>query len=157
VVVTDVDACRRRTRAPEALRRAGVGAPEDAWDGGASDGGSPYAGEWPQEAFRKHGIDYQPSERAKSELYAALLPALNSGRVELLDHTRLAAQLLGPDRRTSRGGRDSIDHAPGGRDDVVNAAAGAVVLASGAVPTGEPTFANLANAPPKRIDWNSAP
>ena len=28
----------------------------------------------------------------------------------------------------ARGGRDSIDHGPGGRDDVANAAAGALVL-----------------------------
>jgi hypothetical protein len=40
-------------------------------------------------------------------------------------------QLCALERRTARGGRDSIDHAPGGRDDVVNAAAGAVVMASG--------------------------
>ena len=41
------------------------------------------------------------------------------------------AQLCGLDRRTARGGRDSIDHAPGGHDDLANAVAGAAALALG--------------------------
>jgi hypothetical protein len=49
--------------------------------------------------------------------------------VELLDLPRLTAQLVGLERRVSRGGRDSIDHLPGGHDDVVNAVAGALVAA----------------------------
>ncbi len=55
---------------------------------------------------------------------------VNSGQVELLDHKVLRAQLEGLERRTARGGRDSIDHPPGGRDDVANAVAGAVVRAA---------------------------
>jgi len=86
--------------------------------------GDRYAGEWPRERFREHGIVYGVSEQSKSELYAALLPAINSGRVELLDLPRLNSQLLGLERRTSRGGRDTIDHGPGGHDDIVNAVAG---------------------------------
>jgi hypothetical protein len=91
--------------------------------------GDRYAGEWPRERFREHGIRYEPSEKTKSEIYAELLPLLNSAAVELLDQPRLTAQLLALDRRTARGGKDSIDHAPGGHDDVVNAAAGVLVLA----------------------------
>jgi hypothetical protein len=34
---------------------------------------------------------------------------------------RLVAQIVGLERRTARGGRDSIDHAPGAHDDVANA------------------------------------
>ena len=41
------------------------------------------------------------------------------------------AQLCGLERRTARGGRDSIDHAPGGHDDLANAVAGAAALALG--------------------------
>ena len=37
----------------------------------------------------------------------------------------------GLERRTARGGRDSIDHAPGGHDDLANAVAGAAALALG--------------------------
>jgi hypothetical protein len=64
-------------------------------------------------------------------IYGELLPILNSGRAELLDHPRLTTQLCGLERRTARGGRDSIDHAPGGHDDLANAAAGALVAAAG--------------------------
>jgi hypothetical protein len=42
----------------------------------------------------------------------------------------MVSQFVGLERRTSRGGRDSIDHAPGGHDDVANAVAGAAWLAS---------------------------
>jgi len=93
--------------------------------------GDRYGGEWVPERFLSRGITYLPSERSRSELYMELLPLMNAGRVELLDDQRLRAQLLGLERRTSRGGKDSIDHAPGGHDDVANAVAGAVVLAQG--------------------------
>jgi hypothetical protein len=88
--------------------------------------GDRYAGEWPREQFRKAGISYVVADQAKSDLYRDLLPAINSGLVDLLDHDRLIAQLVGLERRTGRGGRDSIDHAPGGHDDVANAVAGCV-------------------------------
>ena len=86
-----------------------------------------WAGQFPVEQMRKHGITVTPSERSKSEIYRDVLPLINSGTCELLDHPRLTTQLLGLERRTARGGRDSIDHAPGGHDDVINAAAGALV------------------------------
>jgi hypothetical protein len=90
--------------------------------------GDRYAGSWPASRLAAHGIRYEPSERTKSEIYAAFLPLLNSGRVELLDDPRLKRQLLGLERRTARGGRDSIDHAPRSHDDLANAAAGALVM-----------------------------
>ncbi len=89
--------------------------------------GDRYAGEWPAEQFRKHGITYEPSDKSKSEIYQALLPLLNSRKAELLDISRLTAQLCNLERRTARGGRDSIDHPPNAHDDLVNAAAGALV------------------------------
>ena len=89
--------------------------------------GDRYGGEWPREQFRKHGIEYKPADKAKSELYLELLPAINSGKVELLDNTRLLAQLCSLERRTSRIGRDSVGHGPGGHDDLANAVAGALV------------------------------
>ena len=93
----------------------------------ASVTGDRYAGEWPREQFRKHGISYELSEKPKSDLYRDLLPLLNSGKAELLDMPRLTQQLAGLERRTARGGRDSIDHAPGGHDDVANAVAGVLL------------------------------
>ncbi len=92
--------------------------------------GDRYGGTWPAERFQVHGIRYEPSALPKSDLYRALLPLVNAGRVELLDDRRLGAQLGGLERRVARGGRDSVDHPPGGRDDRANAAAGALVLAA---------------------------
>jgi hypothetical protein len=91
--------------------------------------GDRYGGEWPREVFRGHRIQYQPATRTKSELYRGALPKLNSGQVELLDNKRLTAQLASLERRVSRGGRELIDHPPGGRDDIANAACGALVTA----------------------------
>ena len=50
--------------------------------------GDRYGGEWPRQQFRKRAIAYEVGERSKIALYGELLPALNSGRVELLDHPR---------------------------------------------------------------------
>lgn len=81
------------------------------------------------EAFAEHDIICRQSAAAKSDIYLELLPTLNSGRVELLDNARLRSQLVGLERKTARGGRDSIDHPPGAHDDLANAAAGALVEA----------------------------
>ena len=89
--------------------------------------GDRYAGEWPRERFRAQGVHYEPSEKAKSDLYVDLLPLLNSGRIELLDHPRLVTQFCGLERKTARSGKDSIDHQAGGHDDLANAAAGVAV------------------------------
>jgi hypothetical protein len=97
--------------------------------------GDRYGGEWPSERFRARGIEYIPSERSKGEIYRELLPLLNGGKAELLDLPRLATQLTGLERRTARGGRDSIDHAPGAHDDFANCVAGSLLLATTGVPT----------------------
>lgn len=91
--------------------------------------GDRYAGEWPRERFRDHGVTYEIAPAARTELYLTLLPAMNSRRCVLLDDGRLFQQLLQLERRASRAGRDLIDHPPGGHDDVANAVAGAVFLA----------------------------
>ena len=86
--------------------------------------GDRYAGEWPREAFRRYGIEYETAPMSKSDLYRDALALVNAGRIELLDDDRLVTQLVGLERRTARGGRDSIDHSPGGHDDVANVVAG---------------------------------
>jgi hypothetical protein len=53
-----------------------------------------------------------------------MLPLINSGRIELLDHPKSINQICGLERRVARGGRDSIDHAPGAHDDIANCIAG---------------------------------
>lgn len=90
--------------------------------------GDRYAGEWPREQFQKLGITYEVSEKVKSDLYQSFLPRLNSRQVTLLDNQRLITQLLSLERRTSRGGRDSIDHPVGLHDDVANSVAGLASL-----------------------------
>ena len=92
--------------------------------------GDRYGGEWPRERFSEHGIEYRPAAKPKSDLYREMLPLINAGKAELLDNTRLLVQLVSLERRTARGGRDSIDHGPGGHDDVANSVAGALLLAN---------------------------
>jgi len=86
--------------------------------------GDRYGGDWPREQFRNRGIRYELADLPKTDLYRELLPSLNSARIELLDHPRLLNQLLSLERRTARGGRDSIDHPPQGHDDLANVVAG---------------------------------
>jgi hypothetical protein len=83
------------------------------------------------EYFDATGIKFVPSVHSKSELYSELLPLVNTGLIALIDLPTLKNQLLGLERRSVRGGRDSIDHARGAHDDVANVAAGALVAVTG--------------------------
>ncbi|MBO0906534.1 hypothetical protein [Jiella sonneratiae] len=89
--------------------------------------GDRYGGEWCREPFRKHGIEYRLADKPRSDLYRDMLPLLNSGKVDLLDNDRLVTQIVNLERRVARGGRESIDHPPGGHDDIANAVAGVLV------------------------------
>jgi hypothetical protein len=90
--------------------------------------GDRFAGEWPRERFRAHGIEYKVSPKSKSEIYLEFIPPVNSGRVRLPRNQRMRAQMASLVRHTSRGGRDTIDHPPRAHDDVINAVAGAIVM-----------------------------
>lgn len=91
--------------------------------------GDRYGGEWPRERFQVCGITFQTAEHTKSELYLESLAIVNAGRCELLDLSKLRAQLERLERRTSRGsGKETVDHAPGAHDDVANAVCGALVV-----------------------------
>jgi hypothetical protein len=62
-----------------------------------------------------------------------LLPFVNQKRVDLLVNERMPAQMQkNLERRSGRGGTDTIDHPKHGHDDVINAA-GALVAISGGV------------------------
>jgi hypothetical protein len=102
--------------------------------------GDRYAGLWPRERFQMHSVSYIASAKPKSDLYRDFLPAVNGRRIELLDHSKLVAQLCALERRTWRGGRDSIDHPPNQHDDVVNCVAGALTNLIGAVEQTPPHF-----------------
>jgi hypothetical protein len=110
--------------------------------------GDRYAGEWPREAFDKgfcdhedehklnafglcefrYSVAYNVAESPKRAIYRDVLPLLTDRDARLIDHARLKAQLVDLERRPSSMG-DIIDHPPGGKDDVANAAAGALVRA----------------------------
>jgi hypothetical protein len=89
--------------------------------------GDAFGGEFGREPFKKSGISYTLCKKPKSDLYVHhLLPMLNSGRVDLLDHPRAIQQIIALECRTARAGRDRVDHPQGGHDDLANAIAGAV-------------------------------
>lgn len=90
--------------------------------------GDSYAGQTFRLDFEEAGVSYVVSDKSKSEIYDAFEPKLNAGEVELLDHPKLTEQIL--TLVIKAGGK--IDHLPGDHDDFANAAAGALVLASGA-------------------------
>jgi hypothetical protein len=87
--------------------------------------GDAYAGETFRQDFQGRGIAYRISKLTKSEIYEEIEPILNGGRIVLLDHANLESQLLGLIWRASK-----IDHPSGEHDDLANAAAGCLHLAS---------------------------
>jgi hypothetical protein len=108
--------------------------------------GDRYAGEWPKRAFEAEGVAYVMTDYTKSDLYAAVEPVLNAGRVVLLDLPKLLAQWIGLVRKGAK-----IDHASGEHDDWSNAAAGAIVhtLANGAPMTEAEFDAAVILGPPR--------
>jgi hypothetical protein len=117
--------------------------------------GDRYSGLWARERFAVHGIEYLLADKPKSDIYRDLLPLLNSGRVELLNNKRLISQLTGLERRTARGGRDSIDHAPGAHDDIANAVAGAVVTLASRVSQEVPLVTPIIISKPRSVPGGS--
>jgi hypothetical protein len=92
-----------------------------------------YAGLWPAQSFQRHGINLLACELSRSDLYREVAPLFVSGLVSLVDDARLEVELRGLERTPKAGGRgDAIDHAPGrgSHDDRINAAAGALWMAS---------------------------
>src|SRR5262249_43667509 len=106
---------------------------------------------WAGRATRCRGDGIRPT----SPGYAALLPTLNSGRVELLDHPRLVGGLCGLERGTGGGGRVSMDVGPGGQADLANAAVGVLVVAAQPQDFGEIFAVNLAPEPRRPVDWEA--
>ncbi len=93
--------------------------------------GDRFAGEWPREACRAHGITYEVARLPKSDLYLALVAHVNAGRLELVDDADLLRELRGLERRRGPSGRDRVDHRPGSHDDRANAVAGLADLLVG--------------------------
>ncbi len=92
--------------------------------------GDNYGAEWTARSFSRQGLRYEKSTQAKSELYLELLPTITSHAVELHDNELLINQLANLERRTHIGGKDKVDHPREGHDDLANAVAGLVTIAS---------------------------
>ena len=82
-----------------------------------------YGAELSRSIYSEAGIALTAATVNRSEAYLHLLPLMTTGRIELPPEPRLRVELLGFERRTSRGGRDSVDHRPGSHDDLANAVA----------------------------------
>lgn len=93
--------------------------------------GDNYSAEWVQSAWRDAGIEYTRSEQPKSALYLESLPAWMRGAVSIPDHSRLIRELRLLERRTSRVGKDVVDHGKSGSDDYANALCGLLYGLSG--------------------------
>jgi hypothetical protein len=85
--------------------------------------GDNFAGEWVSGAFYDAGLDYLRSELVRSDLYLEGLPCFVRGQVSIPNHPALVRELRGLERRTTRAGRDSVDHGAGAgsHDDHANA------------------------------------
>jgi hypothetical protein len=86
--------------------------------------GDNFDAEWVATAWRSHGLTYERADMPASALYLEMLPMFAREQVSLPDHAQLIRELRGLERRTSRMGRDTVSHPPGGHDDYANALAG---------------------------------
>ena len=89
--------------------------------------GDNYAAAWVETAWRDAGLRYRRSEVPKSQIYLETLPLWTRGLVSIPDHKHLIRELRLLERRTSRQGKDTVDHGRGGSDDYANAVAGMLV------------------------------
>jgi hypothetical protein len=89
-----------------------------------------WGGDWVGEAFRKKNITVVPCAKPKSQIYIDALPLIMSRKCNLIENQRMISQFASLERRTARGGRDTVDHPPNAHDDVANACAGALLMAS---------------------------
>jgi hypothetical protein len=87
-----------------------------------------YAGEWVASSFRRFGVTVIPAEKSKSEIYLEAEPLFAQGSIAIPAHRTLLAELRQLERRTHRGGRDTVDHPVAGKDDHANACCGAAWL-----------------------------
>ena len=92
--------------------------------------GDRFSGHWVEQEFLRHGIKYNFSKHNRTELYSDFLSVANSGSIELppTPNDKLLKQFNDLERRTTRSGRDIIDHSPGTHDDLSNAVAGVASL-----------------------------
>ena len=86
--------------------------------------GDGYSESWVETAFQDAGIAYQRSELKRSQLYLEALPLFTRGAVSIPDLQPLLRELRLLERRTHRGGKDTVDRPRRGSDDYANALCG---------------------------------
>jgi hypothetical protein len=94
-------------------------------------GGDNYSAAWVETAWRDCGLQYERSAVAKSGLYLEALPHFVRGAVSIPNLPVLVRELRLLERRTSRVGKDVVDHGRTGSDDHANALAGCMYAALG--------------------------
>ena len=86
--------------------------------------GNNYSAAWAETAFNKAGIKCVRSELNKSPLYIESLPLFMRQAISIPNHPKLTRELRLLERRTSRAGRDTVDHGQHGSDDYANSLVG---------------------------------
>jgi len=123
--------------------------------------GDDYGADLTVAAFKRHGVGYKnlklrdaegsQGRLSRSEIYLNSVGLFTAGRVRLPDNPRLSHQLVSLERRAARSsGRDSVDHPPGGHDDLANACCGCLVALAGRpapMILGQPAMAQLRAMP----------
>ncbi|HZX11344.1 MAG TPA: hypothetical protein VFG01_10415, partial [Acidobacteriota bacterium] len=82
---------------------------------------------WIKNDLENKGIEVIVSKLNKSQIYEGFSVYMNKKQIEMLDNKRLRNQTLGLQRYLKSGG-PKIDHWPGGHDDIINSAAGSLLL-----------------------------
>ena len=85
--------------------------------------GDNYSAEFVSSAFTKHGIKYVRCEMNRSQCYLEMLPLFMRQNLSIPNHPKLLRELRLLERRTSRMGKDIVDHGLQGSDDYCNALA----------------------------------
>jgi hypothetical protein len=94
--------------------------------------GDAFAGLWTARAFEAcSDVAYERSPLNKSQLYLEGLQWFARGLISIPDLPRLVRELRLLERKTSRIGRDSVDHPKGQSDDLANCLFGSMYLAAG--------------------------
>ena len=95
--------------------------------------GDNYSASWCESAFVKAGIKYVRSDMNKSQLYIEALPIFMRQALSIPNHPKLIRELRLLERRTSRLGKDVVDHGKRGSDDFANSVAGLLRTLTSAV------------------------
>jgi hypothetical protein len=92
--------------------------------------GDNYSAAWVETAWRSQNITYERSALAKSQLYLESLPLFVRGVVSMPNQSALIRELRLLERRTSRAGKDVVDHGRNGSDDFANSLCGLLQMLS---------------------------